>query len=178
MTSIPASRSARAITFAPRSCPSRPGLATRILSLDSGIAVHSHDELSGGAVAGLAPEPTVYPPDGEAERLEHAGEFGRSIVANEVRRRKEAPIRRDELSPRVVAAALRIEAAALAHHAPARQRGFEPTDGVRLQSLAWQGLHHQPSPRRQASADLDDQSLLRRIIEREQARIPGECPAQ
>src|SRR5487761_2678225 len=28
MTSIPASRSARAIIFAPRSCPSRPGLAT------------------------------------------------------------------------------------------------------------------------------------------------------
>src|SRR5205807_556442 len=28
MTSMPASRSARAITLAPRSCPSRPGLAT------------------------------------------------------------------------------------------------------------------------------------------------------
>src|ERR1044071_5300225 len=28
MTSIPASRSARAITLAPRSCPSSPGLAT------------------------------------------------------------------------------------------------------------------------------------------------------
>src|SRR5213592_759568 len=31
MTSIPASRSAAATTFAPRSCPSRPGLATRTL---------------------------------------------------------------------------------------------------------------------------------------------------
>src|SRR5688500_14995878 len=29
MTSKPASRRARAITFAPRSCPSRPGLATK-----------------------------------------------------------------------------------------------------------------------------------------------------
>src|SRR5437667_10945794 len=29
MTSIPASRSARASTFAPRSCPSSPGFATR-----------------------------------------------------------------------------------------------------------------------------------------------------
>src|ERR1700761_5585009 len=28
MTSMPASRNARAITLAPRSCPSRPGLAT------------------------------------------------------------------------------------------------------------------------------------------------------
>src|SRR5579859_8284923 len=29
MTSMPASRKARAMTFAPRSCPSSPGLATR-----------------------------------------------------------------------------------------------------------------------------------------------------
>src|SRR4051812_19741803 len=37
MTSIPASRRARAMIFAPRSCPSRPGLATttRILRPDS-----------------------------------------------------------------------------------------------------------------------------------------------
>src|SRR3990170_1129967 len=36
MTSMPASRSARAMIFAPRSCPSRPGLATttRIFPLD------------------------------------------------------------------------------------------------------------------------------------------------
>src|SRR5437764_3511955 len=36
MTSIPASRSARAMIFAPRSCPSSPGLATttRILRVD------------------------------------------------------------------------------------------------------------------------------------------------
>src|SRR4029077_16490491 len=31
MTSIPASRSARAMIFAPRSCPSRPGFATTTL---------------------------------------------------------------------------------------------------------------------------------------------------
>src|SRR6266540_1875348 len=38
MTSMPASRSARATTLAPRSCPSRPGLATttRIRELISG----------------------------------------------------------------------------------------------------------------------------------------------
>src|SRR5947209_7138825 len=37
MTSMPASRSARAMIFAPRSCPSKPGLATttRILPLDA-----------------------------------------------------------------------------------------------------------------------------------------------
>src|ERR1700735_4768444 len=37
MTSIPASRSARAITFAPRSCPSRPGLATSTRIFTSAI---------------------------------------------------------------------------------------------------------------------------------------------
>src|SRR6202521_3365546 len=35
MTSMPASRSARAITLAPRSCPSRPGLATSTRILES-----------------------------------------------------------------------------------------------------------------------------------------------
>src|SRR5215207_7978852 len=40
MTSMPASRSARAMIFAPRSCPSSPGFATttRILRLDSGLS--------------------------------------------------------------------------------------------------------------------------------------------
>src|SRR5215470_18751768 len=37
MTSNPPSRSARAIIFAPRSCPSSPGFATRILSRLSAI---------------------------------------------------------------------------------------------------------------------------------------------
>src|SRR5262245_5119154 len=36
MTSIPASRRARATTFAPRSCPSRPGLAMTTRTRDAG----------------------------------------------------------------------------------------------------------------------------------------------
>ena len=41
MTSMPASRSARAMIFAPRSCPSRPGLATttRILRFEPAAAM-------------------------------------------------------------------------------------------------------------------------------------------
>src|ERR1700760_234642 len=41
MTSIPASRSARAMIFAPRSCPSRPGLATttRIFFSEAVLAI-------------------------------------------------------------------------------------------------------------------------------------------
>src|SRR5881409_2728520 len=37
MTSMPASRSARAMIFAPRSCPSRPGLATTTRIFFSGL---------------------------------------------------------------------------------------------------------------------------------------------
>src|SRR5216684_29184 len=40
MTSMPASRNARAITLAPRSCPSSPGLATSTRILRSAIAFH------------------------------------------------------------------------------------------------------------------------------------------
>src|SRR5256885_10779192 len=39
MTSMPASRSARAITFAPRSWPSRPGFATNTRIFCSGVVV-------------------------------------------------------------------------------------------------------------------------------------------
>src|ERR1700745_1553948 len=47
MTSIPASRRARAITLAPRSWPSSPGLATRTRILGSGIATkHTTDAMT------------------------------------------------------------------------------------------------------------------------------------
>src|SRR5262249_34949726 len=49
MTSMPASRSARAITLAPRSCPSRPGLATRTrIGFSSGIDTLLLQLLEGG----------------------------------------------------------------------------------------------------------------------------------
>src|SRR6267154_5489 len=41
---MPASRSARAITLAPRSCPSSPGLATRTRILGSPIVIHLNTE--------------------------------------------------------------------------------------------------------------------------------------
>src|SRR5918912_1297705 len=44
MTSIPASRSARAMTFAPRSWPSSPGLATRTRIFLSLISLHEDAE--------------------------------------------------------------------------------------------------------------------------------------
>src|SRR5437660_6979597 len=47
MTSMPASRSARAITLAPRSCPSSPGLATRTRILASAIDIHLTTEATG-----------------------------------------------------------------------------------------------------------------------------------
>src|SRR3954453_15373935 len=52
MTSMPASRSARAMILAPRSCPSKPGLATttRILPLDAASTAGrdpTHDAAAG-----------------------------------------------------------------------------------------------------------------------------------
>src|ERR1041384_4475279 len=44
MTSIPASRRARAMTLAPRSCPSRPGLATSTRILCSAMQHHLNTE--------------------------------------------------------------------------------------------------------------------------------------
>src|SRR5215207_3931812 len=41
MTSIPASRSARAMIFAPRSCPSKPGFATTTRILRSAMTADS-----------------------------------------------------------------------------------------------------------------------------------------
>src|SRR5829696_905908 len=47
MTSMPASRSARAMIFAPRSCPSRPGLATTTRIFDAVISDRSHERDDG-----------------------------------------------------------------------------------------------------------------------------------
>src|SRR6478609_8790939 len=62
MTSKPASRKARAITLAPRSCPSSPGLATRIRigwsAVRSGSALTSFPLIMGEEpLPGLAAEP-------------------------------------------------------------------------------------------------------------------------
>src|SRR3954451_9386438 len=65
MTSIPASRSERAMIFAPRSCPSRPGLATttRILRW-VGVADMERRPKGGGIVPPVARRrvPTTVPP--------------------------------------------------------------------------------------------------------------------
>src|SRR4051795_4402024 len=56
MTSMPASRSARAMIFAPRSCPSSPGLATttRILRFEeASMASGSYPDTSGRGAAEL-----------------------------------------------------------------------------------------------------------------------------
>src|ERR1700757_663168 len=49
MTSNPASRRARAMTLAPRSCPSRPGLATTT----------RYRRSTGGDTKGMPPHPTL-----------------------------------------------------------------------------------------------------------------------
>src|SRR5919109_3911063 len=66
MTSMPASRSARAIIFAPRSCPSSPGLATttRIFRLDIGRGVYSraYPSLARALRCIATPSPSIRSP--------------------------------------------------------------------------------------------------------------------
>src|SRR4051794_30531188 len=128
MTSMPASRSARAMIFAPRSCPSRPGLATttRILRLTvSGI----------GAGKSMTPRPQV-------ERLRdldvhvHALEGAHELVG---------PLRREPVLERAalgvrrrveVPGAADLEDLVLVLAAPDPLDGGAAADGHRLDGLA------------------------------------------
>src|SRR5512140_641038 len=60
MTSIPASRSARAMIFAPRSCPSSPGFATTTLILAATVGQYRNVKLT---VVGCSP---AWPNPGSA----------------------------------------------------------------------------------------------------------------
>src|SRR4051812_13422053 len=66
MTSMPASRSARAMTFAPRSCPSRPGLA-----MTTRIGRAMGPDYTGGPEAAVARRRggRGYPARGEARSM-------------------------------------------------------------------------------------------------------------
>src|SRR5262249_7688913 len=57
MTSMPASRRARAITLAPRSCPSSPGLATRT-RIFSATIVGIRTQLELGRIPGAGSRPS------------------------------------------------------------------------------------------------------------------------
>src|ERR1022692_3884139 len=63
---MPASRSARAITLAPRSCPSSPGFATNTRILRSAIVIHLTTEAT-GAHRGCVP---LCPPWLEGLRIQ------------------------------------------------------------------------------------------------------------
>src|ERR1041385_239706 len=61
MTSMPASRSARAMIFAPRSCPSRPGLAITTLIFRATVGQYRNVKLT---VVGCSP---AWPNPGGAQ---------------------------------------------------------------------------------------------------------------
>src|SRR5919107_3478991 len=94
MTSIPASRSARAMIFAPRSCPSRPGLATTTRILRPEVAMAR--SLPAHAKLRRVPDPDdelleafeavarIAPPGAELDRL---GQLVRAQSGAEARRR-------------------------------------------------------------------------------------------
>src|SRR5262245_19670749 len=108
MNSMPASRSATAMIFAPRSWPSRPGLATRILSFRSDT-FGSNDEVQRiGAVRALV-DAAVHPPHLQACSFDERNHLVAKIVTNEVLRDQRAPFRGDEGALGLVAAPHRVE---------------------------------------------------------------------
>src|ERR1700693_393715 len=85
MTSMPASRSARAITFAPRSCPSSPGFAINTRIGLSAIPFSSRGEFinpqeSGGRLR-TAEDPVVAAAGGAAAVAVAGGEVDRAVGA-------------------------------------------------------------------------------------------------
>src|SRR6266542_6612456 len=83
MTSIPASRRARAITLAPRSCPSSPGLAIRTRIGLSSIALFPRPQVyqSAGTTAALIASQRLVWRLREAEDAVVAGADGAAAVA-------------------------------------------------------------------------------------------------
>src|SRR5258706_9747775 len=86
MTSKPSSRSARAMIFAPRSWPSRPGLATRMRTLRDVSAIWLRDLFEeGDELRYLFGQRRVrFQPAEEQARLQgHLRQPGRRIVSDE-----------------------------------------------------------------------------------------------
>src|SRR5215207_1995751 len=88
MTSMPASRSARAMIFAPRSCPSSPGLATTTRILRAMAWSLDHERIAGEPVLARDPaEDLLHRLD--ARRLVAAAVGGdRELPAQALRRQR------------------------------------------------------------------------------------------
>ena len=104
MTSMPASRSAAATTFAPRSWPSRPGLATRtrIGRIDSSESMEplSATAITAGSAAGKASQRRMRRSNGARRCLFLAARRGASHSSTGVSGRSvEAVVRRSTTSP-------------------------------------------------------------------------------
>src|SRR5687767_9755127 len=113
MTSIPASRSARAMIFAPRSWPSSPGLATRILSFLSDTfsdTLRSHDQVHRLRAVRALVDAAVHPQHLQACLLDERNHLVAEIVTDEVARDHDAALRRDERALCEVAPRLGVEA--------------------------------------------------------------------
>src|SRR4051795_6268245 len=89
MTSMPASRGARAMIFAPRSCPSRPGLATTTRIFRAGVLITGR-----GMVFGPAPPRWCgFLPDLERHRHARVDRADDVVRALRVRGRLEGALR-------------------------------------------------------------------------------------
>src|SRR5882672_10740281 len=83
MTSMPASRRARAMIFAPRSWPSRPGFATKILSFRSDT-FRSHDQVHRLRAVRALVDAAVHPVHLQPCLLDQRNHLVAEIVTNEV----------------------------------------------------------------------------------------------
>src|SRR5581483_5142367 len=153
MTSMPASRSARAMIFAPRSCPSRPGFATRILSFRS-ATFRSHDQVLRFARLCRLVDTTVHPLDLEACSFDERNHFVPEIVTDEVAGSHRAAVGRDEGALRFVATVLRVEGRVLDQARAVGQRALIVGLGPLLDVLARQRLNDEAAAGLESPRDL------------------------
>src|SRR6476469_3351665 len=108
MTSMPASRSARAMIFAPRSWPSRPGFATRILSFRSDT-LRSHDQIHRLRAMRARVDAAVHPLHLQPCLLDERNHLVAEIVTDEVAGNHGATVGGDERALGLVAPVDRVE---------------------------------------------------------------------
>src|ERR1700722_7404538 len=156
MTSIPASRSARAMIFAPRSCPSRPGLAITTLVLDCIRAPLAAD---GGRGTRRAPgRPAKRRTSAAAPR---AGllELGLELVADAEARLDERVARRDPVDLLAQAADEDVDGAVAVGLAPPPDLLQQLVPGDDAPAVEGEGVQELELRRRQAGVRAADEGL-------------------
>src|SRR4051794_15504474 len=122
--------------FAPRSCPSRPGLATKMRSFESGMGnIYSKDELVGLSFERAAIQTAMHPAHGKSRGLEEGNQLGKWMVANVVRPGKNSTVRECQPPGPGIDARCRVELARFGQMAPVWEATFKRRLGRIRQTL-------------------------------------------